>query len=70
MGVDVDDAGREHEAVGVDRLPRTLGHVADFDDALAANGDVGLDQRVANAVGDHGAANHQIMHGPTQSFSR
>ena len=70
VGVHVNDAGREQEAVGIHRLPRAIGHVADFDDALIADGDIGLDQWVADAVSDHGAANHEIMHGPSRSFSR
>ena len=35
--VRVDDAGRDHEAAGVDRLGRVVGHVADLDDAAVAD---------------------------------
>ena len=69
MGVHVDDAGREHEAVGVHRLPRAFGHVADLGNALAADGNIGADQRITHTVGDHGAANYEIMHGPCRSLS-
>ena len=68
MGVHVDDAGCQHETVGLDRLPRALGHIAHPDNALAADGDIGLDQWIADAVGNHGAANYEIMHGPSRSF--
>ena len=69
MGMHVDDAGREHEAVGVHRLPRAFRHVADLGDVLPFDGNIGADQRISHTVGDHGAANHEIMHSPIRSLS-
>ena len=53
VAVDVDEAGDDVEAGGVD-LRRGRGDLADRDDALAGNADIGGDRRPAGAV-DHAA---------------
>ena len=67
VGVDVDEARRDGEALGVDLLAPGAGHAADGGDAAVLHGDVGLARRTARAV-EHGAvAHHQIElsgHGP------
>ena len=55
MGMDVDDAGCENQAVGIDRLSRRAGYAAHFGNAPVLDSDVGGPQRSAGAVGNHGA---------------
>ena len=62
MGVDVDEAGRDDAARGVERA-RARQARADRDDALALDGDVRTPPRRPRAV-DHGAAaDDEIGHG-------
>ena len=62
MGVDVDHAGRQDQAGGVDGLARRPEVVADGGDAAVLHRDAGLAQRVAEAVGDVGIRDDQIEH--------
>src|SRR5438270_3341195 len=59
MGVQIDKAGRDQFAPGVD-LFRTLGrHLADLDDAALADGYVGLEQLAAKAIGNGAAPDYE-----------
>ena len=59
MGMQVDEAGRDQFAPGVD-LFRAFGRdLADLGDAAVADGDVGLKQLAAETVGDGAAADHE-----------
>ena len=67
VGVDVDEARRDRQPLGVDLLAPGAGNAADGGDAAVLHGDIGLARRTARAV-EHGAvAHHQIElsgHGP------
>ncbi len=61
VGVDVDEAGRDDAALGVDLLGAARGDApADRRDPPAGNGDVGFEGRAAGPVDDEAAANDQI----------
>ncbi len=60
MGVDVDKAGRNQFALGVDLFLASARDLADLGDAAAGNGDIGLEQVAAEAVGDIAAADHEV----------
>ena len=60
--VHVDDAGREHEPVGVDRLGALVLDLADAGDAAVLDREVGALGLVAQAVDDGGAADDEIDH--------
>ena len=62
--VDVDEAGRDQQAAGVDLAPALADVVAHRGDGVAVDGDVGLAARRAGAVDDGAAADHEIVHGP------
>ena len=64
MGVNVDDAGHQREALGVDHSMCALGRPAHFDDATVADGHVGRDWRGAAAVANGRSADQQIEHAP------
>ena len=70
MRVHVDDTRSQHEAGGVDRLPRALRHIADFGDTPAADRDIGAHERIAHAVRHHRASDYQIMHSLIPYFPR
>ena len=61
MGVEIDEAGRDDQPAAVEdaRLPGD-GELADADDAIAANGEVALDARLAGAVVEGGAADDDV----------
>ena len=63
--VDVDEAGRDEHAVGVDRPARRRRRraVADLGDHAVVDRDVGRRGRRAGAVDDRAAADHEIVHG-------
>jgi hypothetical protein len=67
VGVQVDEAGRDDQAVGVERALR-LGRsdAADLRDATASDADVGAERRIARSVNHRPPANHEIelWHGP------
>ena len=60
MGVDVDKAGRDQLAPGVDLFLALARDPADFGDAAACYGDIGLEQFAAHAVGNAAAADHEV----------
>ena len=61
--VDVDEAGRDREAGGVELLATGLVDGADRGDAAVVDGDVG-ERRTSTAAVDHGSVpDHQIVHG-------
>src|SRR5439155_13565643 len=63
VGVDVDDTGRDEQAVGVDRLLRRgTAEVADLGDAAVVDGDVGGPGRGTGAVDDGAGADDEIVH--------
>ena len=61
MGVQIDEAGRDGMAGGVDLLLAGLRHCADRGDRIAVNGDVNFLGRIARAVHDEAVADYQIM---------
>ena len=62
VGVDVDEAGGDHEAARVDLARAALADLADRADAPVLDGHVGPPPRLAAAVHHGAAANHEIGH--------
>ena len=62
VGVDVDAAGRDVLARGVELALAAARDLADLDDAIAVDGDVALADLRAAAVHQGPTANHQIVH--------
>src|SRR5204862_4697454 len=60
MGVYVDETGRDQFALGVDLFLAFAQNLADFGDAAARDGDVGLVEVAALAVGNVAAADHDV----------
>ena len=59
MGMQIDEAGRDQLALGVD-LFRALGRdLADLRNAAVADGHVGFKQLAAKTIGDGAAADHK-----------
>ena len=62
VGVDVDEAGGDHQAVGVDLVPDRTGDPSHLGDRAAGDGDVGRPGGRPGAV-DHGApTDHDVVH--------
>jgi hypothetical protein len=61
VGVDVDEAGGDQQAVGVDRAPGGAVDLADGGDHPVGDGDVGGAGRGTGAVDDGAAADDQVM---------
>src|ERR1700730_193761 len=61
MGVAVDEARRDHVAVGVDGLPARRSDTADEGDLAFLDADVGAIARQAGAVDHHAVLDHQIV---------
>ena len=70
VGVDVDEARRDQQALGVDLLGALARHLADRGDLAVLDRDVGLARAAARAVGHRAAADDQIVvrHGFTPGF--
>ena len=62
VGVDVDEAGRDQEAVGVDFFAAEVVDFTDRGDDAVVNRDVGLPGRRAGAVDDESVADYEIVH--------
>ena len=62
VGVDVDEAGRHQQAVGVHGPARRTGQLPDPDDAAILDRDVCRVGRRARAVDHRSGTDHQIMH--------
>ena len=69
MRVHVDDAGREDEPVGVDRLGAFVLDLADAGDTAVLDRKVGTLRLMAEAVDDRGAADDEIDHHCLRPFS-
>ncbi len=67
VGMDIDDARHQREAVRIDDLARTPGRPAHFGDATVVNCHVGGDWCGAAAVENGGTPNEQIEHARTLS---
>jgi len=65
MGVDVDHAGRQHQALRVDGLARRSQIATDGGDAAVLHSDIGVAERAAQAVGDFGVRDEEIEHRST-----
>ena len=61
MGVQVDEAGRDDEALGVDFFLANALHFANGGDGTAVDGDVACDRRTAGAIDDGAVADDQVM---------
>ena len=61
VGVDIDEAGRNEQALGIDLAMPAAGHLADLGDPAVVDGHVGLARRAAAAVDDRAAANDERM---------
>ena len=61
MGVDIDKAGGDDLAAGVDLLPARAAHLADNADAVAIDGDIADIRFAASAIDDGAATDDQIM---------
>src|SRR5581483_6066509 len=70
MGVDVDKAGRDQLAPGVDLFPALACDLADLADAAVLDGDIAFTEIAAASVGDGAAADHEVMsHGVSSRLS-
>jgi len=58
--VDVDEARRHSQALGVDLLAPGAGNAADAGDAAILHGDIGLARLAAAAVDHRAVAHHQV----------
>ena len=67
VGVEVEEAGRDEGAVGVDLAAGGLVDLADGDDAAVADADVAGERVGAGAVDDRSAADHGVKHGGAPS---
>ncbi len=66
MGVGVDEAGRDEQAIGVDLAGAAPGDLADLGDPSVGDRDIGGELRLARTVDDRAATQDQINgHGPT-----
>ena len=65
--VQVDEAGRHHQATRIDLVDRGLGEVADGDDATVADTDIGHPTGRTRAVDDRSPGDLQIEHVRTVS---
>ena len=70
MGVDVDEAGGDVKASGVDFGAALCGHLADDGDAVAVDCHIALEGGVAGAVDDGAAADDHIVHVLSPSVGR
>ena len=61
MRVDVDEAGRDEQAVGVDRALGGAADLADLGDDTAVDRDVGGARRRTGAVDDRAAADDRVV---------
>ena len=64
MGVDIDPARGQQQAVGVNLPPGGAGDAADIRDAVALHRHVRREARTPRAINDGRAPDHQIMHRP------
>ena len=60
VGVRIDEPGREHEALRVDRFGGIARNVADRDDPPVTHGDGAGERRAARTVADAGILDEQI----------
>ena len=67
MGVDVDEAGGDQQAVGIELAPAGAVHPAHLRDELTVDGHVGGPPRSARAVDHRSPADDQVVrrHGAT-----
>ena len=63
MGVDVDEARRHREPLGVDLLAAGAGDAADGGDAAVLDRDIGLARIAAGAVEHRAVAYHHVVLG-------
>jgi hypothetical protein len=63
VGMDVDPAGRDQQAVGMDRLACRGRDPPDLGDAAVLNGDIGDERSSAAAVDDSAAPDDPVVHG-------
>jgi hypothetical protein len=61
--VDVDPAGRDDAARGVDLATRRTGRAADLRQSIAVDRDVARTRGGATAVHDRSTTDHEVMHG-------
>ena len=60
MGVNIDKAGRDELALGVDFFLALARHLADFGDPAAGNRDIGFKQVATLAIGDTAATDDEV----------
>ena len=62
VGMDIDETGRDGEAVGIDDISRGTGarYITDSDDAAVGDGDVAFKRRAAGAVINQAIAQDEI----------
>jgi hypothetical protein len=58
--VDIDEAGGDQLALGVEFLGPAAGDLADGGDCVADDADIGFDRRAPGAIDDGAATNDQI----------
>ncbi len=65
VGMDIDETGRDGEAVGIDDISRATGprYITDGDDAAVGDGDVAFERRAAGAVINQAVAQNEIRRG-------
>src|SRR5204863_341213 len=65
VGVEIDEPGRDEQAVGVDgAVGAALVEAAHAGDDAVVDGHVGRAGVAAGAVDDRAAADHEVVHGP------
>jgi hypothetical protein len=62
MGVDIDPAGRDQQAAGVDFAPPGASLTSNRGDFAASDCDIAIKRRRSRAVNDFAIANDEIIH--------
>src|SRR5579859_2549050 len=72
MRVQIDEAGRDDKAACIDLFGTSCGNLADLDDAIARDGDIGDDGRTTRSVDNGAVADHHariLTHGLPSSLT-
>ena len=62
MGAQINDTGRQYQALGVDRLRCVVINATEIGDPAVLDRQIGLDQWVAETVGDTGIPENEVIH--------
>src|SRR5262249_48899432 len=70
MGMHVDPARRDEQAIGIDLAPRRSLLAAHGSNAIVLDRDIAAERRLAGPIDDGAAANDDVVHGRRSSASR